>query len=213
MEKTINFPFKAIVGYDNGRDVFLVYKNKADEKSMRRYRNYPWYFALDKKYPEKIEKLARHPKIKIIETENYYKVYCPKDWDHKDFRQELRQKLEENGMKPLEFDLSLTKRFMIDNLIEVEDSLKIGFIDIETDDSFGKIIIGQNRIICWSICDQEGNVVFKYDKNEQCLLEELIPVMDKYDVLCGWNSEQFDFPYIKARMDVYQISYNWKKII
>ena len=213
-EEKITFPFKAINGYDNGRDVFLVYKTNSGKRSTRTYRNYPWYFCIENKYRDKVEFLSNIQGITIVpENDKYTRIYCWKDFDHKDDRLVLRQKLEGSGIPLLEFDCSLSKRFMIDNQIEVESELVIGFFDIETDDSIGNIEIGRDRIISWAFCNQKGETEYFTSKEESDVLSKFLEEVDKYDVIVGWNSQEFDLPYIKERMRRYDMKYNWKRVI
>jgi len=213
-EEKVNFQFKALTGYDNGRDVFLIYRNNTGERSIRTYRGYPWYFAVESQYYNRIKDLENIKGFTLVpEGDKYIRIYCPKVYDLKDQRLELRKTLEENQITPLEFDCSLIKRFMVDNLINVETDLKIAFFDIETDDTIGNIEIGRDRIISWAICNQSGEPTYFHSTDEEEVLKRFIEEIDKYDVICGWNSQEFDVPYIQSRMALHGMRYEWRKMI
>ena len=205
---------KIILAYDDGRNVYLIHRDKG-EKKTKKVSNYPWYFIVDSKHHDTVKKLEETVVgVKVIkENEKYTKIFCRRDWDFNDTRIKIRRALEKKEIEPLEFDLSLTKRYMVDEMPEIDTDLKICFFDIETDDSIGTIEIGRDRIISWAICDQEGNTTFFTDKNEELVLDKFLDEIDKYDVIAGWNSQEFDVPYIKSRMGIYGMKYNWKQVI
>ena len=205
---------KYVTAYDNGKDVFLVYRDEKGKRKVTKVPDHPWYFCIDIQHLDKAKKLEQNiSAVHIEEAGKYIKLFMPRDYDHEELRLKIRRALEKYNIKPLEFDLPLYKRYCVDNHIEVSEELRIGFYDIETDDSRGGIEIGRDRIISWAICDQEGYSKFFHSSNEREVLEELLKEIDKYDVICGWNSQEFDLPYIKKRMELYELSYNWKRII
>lgn len=212
-ETSIYQNLKALTAFDNGRDVFVVRRNMAGKRSTLTFRNYPWYFAVDGKHYDRVKNLEQDPRIKIVKEGDYAKIFMPRDYDSEELREKVRELLDAARIKPLEMDLQLYKRFCIDNGVQIDPVLKILFVDIETDDSRNTIEIGRDRIISWASCDQNGETKFFYNKNEEEVLRSFIDEIKEYDVLCGWNSQEFDFPYIKERMKIYDLRMDWKKVI
>ncbi len=208
------FPYKIITGWDDGKNVYLVHRNEKGEKALKKIWNYPWYFAVDGKYYSRILKLAEQlPQIKVEAEGDYVKIYVSRLYTDMEFRDQLKFLLKSKGIEPLEMDCSVLKRFMIDNNAQIDENLKIGFVDIETDDTEKGIVIGRNRIISFAFCDREGNTFFYQNIDEFKVLNKFVEEATKYDLLCGWNSEDFDFPYLKARMSYANIFFDWKRVI
>ena len=205
---------KIITAWDDTKNIFLVYKENNIRK-IRKIKNYQWHFAIMREDYDKIEKTVinnfyqKNVISKIGSKNNYIKIYA----DRSNFGTfDLIKELEKRKIKLLEKDLSLHKRYLIDNEIEIEDNLDILFYDIETDDTKGRIEIGKSRILSWAACNTAGNTYFETGEEKEILIK-LINLINKYDVFVGWNSKQFDLPYIQERMKLYDIEYNWKKRI
>jgi DNA polymerase elongation subunit (family B) len=55
--------------------------------------------------------------------------------------------------------------------------------------------------------DPECGLEIRFFENEKALLDAMIIEFDDADVLCGWNSDFFDIPYIAKRMEKYGQAY------
>lgn len=209
---------RPVVGFDDYDDIIFYYRDKELNKKKIAIKDFQWYFYiktkdLSTKVKEELNQNvywknrngdlildsdSRPIKIetRIIEEGKFTKIYCKKKYSYV-----LRDIFEEFQIQTYEADLSMTKRYMIDNLIEIEEDLSYLFFDIETDDSISGIEIGRDVIVSWAICDgKTGENVFETDKDEKELITKLLKLFCKYDVILSWNGNQFDIPYIIERI-------------
>lgn len=206
---------KIITGWDSQNKIHFVCKNDDNKRFIQTIDNFEWYFAIntndyrkltktffEKFYPDCIKK------IKLYQQNNKY-ILIYADKYHQQF-QILINALQTKNIQIYESDLSMTKRFLIDNNTQIETNLDILYFDIETDDSSRQIEVGRDKILTWAAYDHTGKKFF--DSNpEKKLLNNFIELIDNYDIFTGWNSERFDFPYILKRMEKYNIKYNWRQ--
>lgn len=140
-------------------------------------------------------------------------------WEYKDKNlNTILTKLDDRKIPHFEADLKVYQRWIITNKIQFESDHKILFLDIETDDRnmSGQPIPGEYQILSCAFCDAHGKAVFMRatdlgDDYEKELLMKMAKVINHYDVLIGFNSLNFDFPYIKARFERYGIQIDWRK--
>jgi DNA polymerase I len=208
---------KSINAWDipHSDDICIVYKENGVRKSHY-IKNPPYYFyMLSKDIDANMYMIQTYQRQGLlIRRDNlgeYSKVFARKERDNysiESFREECYLK----NIPLFEFDLSKSKRYLIDNNIEIEDDLRVLYFDIETDDSIGNIEIGRDEILSWSACDINGKTYQKAG-NEEKILKSFVRTIEKYDIIAGWNSEEFDLPYIQKRCEKYGIKYNWKTII
>ncbi len=206
---------KTINAYDTETGICLVEKIEGKRKCTYIDKIQWYFFMLSKDVEDNMYmiKMYQHQGL-LIKREKigeYSKIYARKErgtYSLEAFRDECYAK----DIPLFEFDLSKSKRYLIDNNIEIETDLSILYFDIETDDTIGNIEIGRDEILSWSAIDQKGK---KYQKagNEEKILRSFIRTIEKYDIIAGWNSDDFDLPYIKLRCEKYGIKYNWKSII
>ena len=209
---------KVINGWASGTTINLLYRNEKGEKKIKHIDDFKWYFVIDEKNFNRPEisaviDLATEKNV-VIDTEicsPNVKIYCISDKWNKSVDW-LVKKLKSLGVVVKEADVSLTKRYMIDNDVPLEDNLKYCFFDIETDDTNPGIEIGRDQILSWAICDNDGNVFFeKLEKrrNKECekeLIKNLIKRILDYDVVVTWNGDQFDMPYLVSRIEKLNIT-------
>lgn len=207
---------KAVTAWETKHGCCFVVKSNGKRKLE--YVNYTeWYFFILKADYEKatpiIKEYLRLGVIGGVQVGNTY----VKIISHRPTRDEytvdmLRLELENIGVDAFEFDLPKWKRYMIDNNIQIEDDYSILYFDIETDDSTGEIAVGRDRIISWAAKDSKGKEFYAQGPEAE-ILAKFVKLIEKYDIITGWNSEQFDLPYIIARTEHHGITYNWKSII
>jgi len=95
-------------------------------------------------------------------------------------------------------------------MLDSQRNLKIGIVDIETSDLdayFG-------YIICACIKNYKGSILtYRIDnyENEKEMLRSLVKDLNTYDLLVGWFSSAFDFPFINTRCLIYHIKPPIKK--
>jgi len=220
---------KPVIAWDNGKDIFFVYR-KNGKKEIEIVSDFDWYFVVNREDFDKPE-VQRILKQSAVFSGNakadgdFVKLYCRKQNSYREL-EALTTSLKKVKVKPLEADLNLTKRYMVDNMVEIEEDMSVLFFDIETDDSNQGIVIGRDRILSFAGCDLDGKTVFEKDKNEKTLLLKMLKVFSEYDMIVGWNSSQFDIPYIQERAKRHAIKIKkdgkivaldesdyWKKII
>ena len=205
---------KAINAWDSNNGICVV--EKLEGKRVCTYINdVDWYFYVLTSSLETTKELFREYYrlgflIKKEILGEYTKIYAKKQ--DRDLVEKFRNEAYLKGVELFEFDLSVSKRYLIDNNIPIETDLNILYFDIETDDSIGNIEVGRDEILSWSACDNNGKTYQKYG-DEAKILRSFVKTIEKYDIIAGWNSEDFDLPYIQLRCEKYGIKYNWKSII
>lgn len=204
--KNEKITFKPIVGFDeqNTNNIVFYYKDK-NKRERHVVENVDWYFCvktveLSKELRLFLNKVVRQKKIhiKTEQAGDYTKIYCERNTSYL-----FRKIFEKFNTKIFEADFSRTKRYMIDNAIEIEEDLSILFFDIETDDSKKGIVIGRDRILSWAACDEKTGETFYYSSDdEKEVIQTILDLFEKYDLIVGWNSKQFDLPYIIKRIEI-----------
>lgn len=201
------------------RDPYIVlYYRDANGELQQEQRRVSWYFGIaksDLQKPQLAMKIAqlkvnldkKQRITKVVELGEYALIYCSKYSSVPEIFRQLK-------IQTYEDDLSLARRFWLDSELKVATEYKIAFFDIETDDTIGEISIGRDKILSFAVKDMEGNEFFyslkDFDMSEKKLLEKFMEVINKYDLISGWNSWKFDLPYIKARMFLYGITW-WEE--
>ncbi|MCP6727626.1 MAG: DNA-directed DNA polymerase, partial [Patescibacteria group bacterium] len=212
---------KPVVGYDDKDDIIFYYHDKETGKKVGKViSNFPWYFCvktsdltpdtrsilnrnmfLKDRYGRQItDEYGRKQKIKARTEEDgtFTRIYCKRFESYS-----IRDTLKKLNVITYEADLTMTKRYMIDNMVDIEEDLSVLFFDIETDDSNGGIVIGRDRILSWAGCDgNTGKTYYFSSGDEKEVVYKLLKLLSKYDLILGWNSKQFDIPYIKERVKV-----------
>jgi DNA polymerase I len=113
---------------------------------------------------------------------------------------DLRETLERNGIQTFEAEIPYVRRVMIDTDLKVMYPESVAAIDIEVDalHGFPDINDPQSRILAISLYDGKDEI-FICDDDEIAMLKEFNKLLPKYDVIIGWNSAAFDYPYIINR--------------
>ncbi len=128
-----------------------------------------------------------------------------------------------NGVEPLEADLSPKQRLMTDFDVRIQAKYRVGFFDLETDDSVGGFDRKEEaRIlsVAW-----EGDRVDEDPKDRGFLLleeesdeaeRELLvqfkrKCLEKYDVVVAWNGAGFDFPVLINRFRLRKVRVEWRR--
>lgn len=222
---------RAITAFDEGEDIRVVCKTPDGKRGTKLITDFEWYFAMKRVDYDKpaiasiIKKYFDYGIVTRLEESSnpkFYKVYAKRNAKWTDLTgmtgnqrafDDMRKELEEEGVILYEADLSIWKRFMVDNFITVENNLDILYFDIETDDEQDGIEIGRDTILSWAAINTKGEQHYEtcHEQTEEQLLKNLINLIHEHDVIVGWNSGGFDIPYIQARMKKYGLNYDWSK--
>jgi len=115
-----------------------------------------------------------------------------------------------------EADIPFIRRMMIDKEIyfacdedfkpvsHVDIKWKKAYVDIECDNRVGFPDANKDRILSIALAGSDGEVYYfsvKEQGTEAKMLEEFFKILYNYDLVLGWYSEKFDFPYIRVRCD------------
>lgn len=182
----------------------LMFKENGEKKIIAG--SYPWYFYV--KNTEGIIKFVQKCGFKNEISGEYIKVYS--NWTN---RWKIIDSFNEVGIQTYEADLSPVDLFLLDKKIELEEDFRILYIDIETDDRTKKIIVGAEQILSLAWYDSDGNKGWICEDKEEDFLKKVIELLKIYDVIVGWYSSEFDYPYIQARCAKFGIKYDWNTII
>jgi len=180
-----------------------------------------WYFAVETKDVEKINKIFNSGihlfhMIEDLKFPGYTKIYCKRETGGI-----MAELLENEGILTYEGDLMPDKRWFIDAGVEISDRYDKLYFDIETDDTLEKIEIGRDRILSFGAIDNNGKKFFiilkeNTDEEEKKMLIKILKLVNMYDMVIGWNSSGFDIPYLRERMVKYDLhktkDYRWKEL-
>lgn len=149
----------------------------------------------------------------------------PRDYKWKMFLNDL----EAVGVGHYEADLTPRQRFATDYDIDIENTFRELYFDIETDDrmaGFGRMGDGpklwERRIlsIAWRYrgldgVTKPGYVELKEDTNdaERDLLMVFRRQVEVADVMYAWNGLYFDFPIVQRRMRMRGLDYDWRFMV
>jgi DNA polymerase elongation subunit (family B) len=170
---------------------------------------------------EEVEDAFGEEFIKITLKDNLRRYQLKKDFDEEMFNFQI-----------YEIDISAVQRFMVNNdMSDYYDysELRVACFDIETRDvkplekNFDGDIIANDVVLSCAIGDQKGtvdDVKYFFNKNpddpacEKELLTEIFDELRKYDVITGWNSLDFDAPYLKQRQKLHELEncFDWNYI-
>lgn len=215
-------PRSYVNAYVEGGSIVLLSRDGAGRRVEERVpARWSAFFRRGDLKPD-LERLVAHV-AKSVEREG--------DWDRYDFadsdlrrrvcfEERNRQNGAENplvasGAKPREADVEPIRRFFTDTGATIQRPRRC-YLDIETDSRlpFGRK--DEMRILCWSVCDDEGmtmtGVLPEWSNvAERDLLLELYGALDPYDQVCAWyggssfGKDGFDFPVIRARVAEHDI--------
>ena len=217
---------KPICGWsDRYSKIHFVYRGEDGKKKEYTITDFKWYFFMaekdfNRKEISEIIDNATNRNI-ILETEKtngFVKITCVGD-RKMPIVSSLIEDLDFRDVDLRESDLDLTKRYMIDHKVEIEDELTYLFFDIETDDREAGITIGGSPILSWAACDNNGKVFFQRtedvdDKQAEInLIKDLVRLFIKYDLVVSWNGKQFDMPYIEKRIEELDIQTKTKVLL
>jgi len=216
--------------YKKGNDIGVIYDDENGVRSEGKM-SVDWYFTIKKEDEERamvIVSESHSGTVAFLDDPKYpgYVKIHPRPTGRKEeifsvTRGRLVMTLEKNGIETFEGDLMPDKRWFIDKEVIISDKYRKLYFDIETDDTEQRIEIGRDRILSFAAMDDTGKMFFKRlkehtDEAETNLMLDFLKVIKDYNILLGWNSSGFDVPYLKKRMQKYDLhfdkAYCWKKM-
>lgn len=217
--KIINCWSNTSKGKIDAGDIVVISRDETGRK-IRVISNYDWYFYTDRDSSWYLEELRKKGIIKKFRPgKKYIKVWADKKFYKDKSTQDLILDLHAHGIVTYEADVGPAKRYLLDLDFEIENynNINVFYFDIETDDSTGKIeyetngdfttIKAKDRILSVAFVDKKGEEYFLYDADEKALLNKVNVFLKEkeVDMLVGWNSKDFDIPYLWKRMEHHKI--------
>lgn len=216
---------KWLGGWDRRNSVYLYRRNELGDRKVVQIDNVPRYFCIRKEDYMKISKdtwesYKNNGWYKQGYFEGKYAYIISEFTGYKNEWNNWLKELHEQGIEPLEADISRYQRLIIDLGLEItnpndEIKPKICFYDIETDDSGDKINAGIDPILSIAIKDYHTGEEFWYCNNgdEKQFIIEFLGHLSSFDVIIGYNNFGFDDICIEGRMNFYGIERNqWNKV-
>ena len=188
----------------------------------------PYFYALAEEDVETlkgdVENLSQVEETKVVEMlwkgrkTNVLKIVSTHPKEVPKLREDVRNL--ESSLNVFEADIPFARRFMLDSKItpmeHAEDvELNIASVDIEVYNKRGEPNPNRNPIIMISYADNKGFERVWTFKTHEGLGLDYLEVVDseaevirrfvetvserKIDIITGYNSDNFDFPYIKER--------------
>lgn len=121
------------------------------------------------------------------------------------------------GIDTYEADVPPLRRWMADNGVEIERPRRC-YLDIETCARFPMSEKEKQRIMTWTVMDDDGNarqgcLESDDDSAEKRLLADFWSTIEGFDQILAWNGDGFDFPMIFARSALHKIQVDARRWI
>lgn len=197
----------------NGKDLVIFSRDKNGKRIKKKITDFEPYFYVPKK----------DGKYTSFYGKKYEKIYVERSFDILKMRKQFNN--------TCEADVLYTERFLIDRIETPMEkvSLRVCYFDIETNmsiDSYNvsKEIISivaydnfSKKYFIFSWKDdivkskhKENNKLFYYFNNEKEFLESFISFIRliEPDLIVGWNSSNFDLPYLYRRCEKLGVNIN-----
>lgn len=205
-----------------GKPVLKILETGPDGKKRITYNDFPmkpYFFVPRDALDTMAENLLKDidPFTAITETDakfrsvKLFKIEMSKP----DYVREAREKLLGLGITTYEADIPFARRVMIDMGWSVEQPKHILFFDIEVDSTLGfpKPEEASARILTIGCIDENEQIwSFAYD-NEAQTISSFLELTEDYEVVVGYNSENFDWPYLKNRCKRLGIYFDWFSVV
>lgn len=195
---------------DGGQVVFLARRPDGTLAERRERAEHVSY--VDKDIPaDKLRMLKSSPFALAVREEGaYYRIRWASSGDRWAVHDDLGR-IGALGIPAYEADVNPVRRIISDRGVVIQAPRR-AFLDIETDSRvpIARAVLGEARILSWSICDAAGQgETFVLDDDtdgaEQELLGALFETLIAYDQIVAWYGDGFDFPLINARC-------NWHRL-
>lgn len=199
-------------GWFERREIQLAFWQDG-ERMMDRV-PFEWFFYLRNGDVEKVRRKLERRVEGLVQKGNHTQVYA--DFNE---RWELVEWLEEQGVQPLEADVTPFDRFMAENEVPLDPNPRVLYYDLETDSSDGGWDeIEKHRIIsvAYRGPDTSGTewlcAESLDDQGERKLLDQFLDVVEGHDIFVAWNGDIYDEPVLKARCKKQRIRPAWHMV-
>lgn len=132
-----------------------------------------------------------------------------------DYVRDARERLISLGIQTYEADIPYAHRVLIDTGWSVEKPEHILYFDIEVNSQkgFPRPETADARILSIACVDQSGLVYTFTNDNEPKMIKDFLEVSKRYEVIAGYNSGNFDWPYLQNRCKRLGIQFDWFELI
>lgn len=139
------------------------------------------------------------------------KIECSSPYQLKDVVEDCKR----HGIETFEGDIPFGQRVAIDLDLRVcmPQQHLVYDIEVEAGDEFPDPDEAKYRILSICAVDQDGNEFVFCDRDEGWLIQEFLDLATQYRIIGGWNSQRFDWPYIKNRCKWLDIEFDEFQII
>lgn len=195
--------------WDDKSSVFVKTKEGITE-----VKEYPWYFCITlkdaKEHRDFMIELKRKEIVKNYKNDGeYVRVFTP----YMD-RDTAIHYMKSKKIQTFEDDLKPFQRFLVDEEVELDTEMSVLYFDIETSDLKKGINPGEEMILSIAAIGSDGERYFmthtddETSKGEISMLKKFVKLVDKYEIISGWNSEGFDLVAISKRCKMFGIEFS-----
>lgn len=150
----------------------------------------------------------------VQKTGNHYRVRWKDPWS---LAKVIREDgwFAQRGITTYEADVDPVRRYLTDHNVEIGKPIR-GYTDIETDSRQGiaNALLGKARILSWAVVDADGKLIESAvlerddDEAEREMLMRYWRCLKRFDQICAWNGDKFDFPCLRNRSKALRIRFD-----
>jgi DNA polymerase elongation subunit (family B) len=202
--------------YVDGGEIVLLKRVDGKLVEKRTPAEYVTYYEQSKVPSELVRALKTSENVlSMVQEKQWLRVHWKRpyrksnksDWEFDPRRfmaQDESSPFNERGIVSYEADVHPVLRHFVDCGVGIAKPKRC-YIDLETDSRVSFARKEEMRILCYTIVDEDGGVVDSAclqedtDASEAKLLTRMWDLLHKYDQVCAWNGDRFDFPVMFAR--------------
>jgi DNA polymerase I len=122
----------------------------------------------------------------------------------------LNQILQKKGIMTYEADIPYVRRYMIDKDIPIKTDMSKIYFDFEAESDVEKDV-GEWKIKSVALIDDKGKEYYYASSSEKELISFFLDTIKNYDLVIGWNSDNFDLYLLESAMKRHNIKENLRK--
>ena len=205
-----------------GQPVLKILRAGEDGKKRIDYMDFPfkpYYFIAKQMVDMTVENILKSidPFANIVDTDAMFKdiKLMKVEMSSPNYVRDARDKLLSVGVMTYEADIPYGRRAMIDMGWSVEQPKHCLYFDIEVDASFGfpNPDEAATRILSIACIDETERIWVFSDDNEMVLIKKFLELTSGYEVVSGYNSMGFDWPYIQNRCKRLGLTFEWFSVV